>query len=149
MSFSWPFFPGVEPGSFSPWFSWFWGFDSKTVQRSALCRSRRELPTSIYSQNLSSIQPRTSPKKFGKFGIRDFEISFAFSPVPAFELTGQSTLKSGNRLRLRLRLRLLHLPHILRSASQQNNHNNRPPPLSQYGYARCSTKFDKFALSNV
>ena len=23
--------------------SWFWGFDSKTVQRSALCRSRREL----------------------------------------------------------------------------------------------------------
>ena len=28
---------------FSPWFSWFLGFDSKTVQRSALCRSRREL----------------------------------------------------------------------------------------------------------
>ena len=25
------------------WFSWFWGFDFKTVQRSALCRSRREL----------------------------------------------------------------------------------------------------------
>ena len=28
---------------FSPRFSWFLGFDSKTVQRSALCRSRREL----------------------------------------------------------------------------------------------------------
>ena len=28
---------------FAPWFSWFLGFDSKTVQRSALCRSRREL----------------------------------------------------------------------------------------------------------
>ena len=28
---------------FAPWFSWFLGFDSITVQRSALCRSRREL----------------------------------------------------------------------------------------------------------
>ena len=28
---------------FAPWFSRFLGFDSKTVQRSALCRSRREL----------------------------------------------------------------------------------------------------------
>ena len=35
-------------------------------------------PTSIYLQNLASIQPRTSPKKFGKMGIWDFEISFAF-----------------------------------------------------------------------
>ena len=43
MSFSWPFFPGLDQVLFSPWFSWFLGFDSKTVQRSALCRSRREL----------------------------------------------------------------------------------------------------------
>ena len=28
---------------FAPWFSWFLGFDSKTVQRSAFCRPRREL----------------------------------------------------------------------------------------------------------
>ena len=41
-----------------------------------------------------SIQKRTSPDKFtGKLGIRDFEISFAFSLVLAFELTGQSTLQ--------------------------------------------------------
>ena len=59
--------------------------DSKTVQRSALCRSRRELSneflsmspfliffskqieiqTSIYLQKSASIQPRTSPSKFG------------------------------------------------------------------------------------
>ena len=38
-----------------------------------------------------SIQKRTSP---GKLGIRDFEISFAFSLVLAFELTGQQTLQS-------------------------------------------------------
>ena len=50
-------------------------------------------PTSIYLQNLASIQPRTSPKKFGKLGIRDFEISFAFSLVLAFELRGQRTVR--------------------------------------------------------
>ena len=33
---------GSDQVLFSPWFSWFLGFDSKTVQRSALCRSRRE-----------------------------------------------------------------------------------------------------------
>ena len=37
----WPFFPGLDQVLFSPWFSWFLGFDSKTVQRSAFCRSRR------------------------------------------------------------------------------------------------------------
>ena len=37
-------FPGVGPGSFPPMvFLVFFGFDSKTVQRSAFCRSRREL----------------------------------------------------------------------------------------------------------
>ena len=29
-------------------------------------------PTSSYLQNLASIQPRTSPKKFGKLGIQNF-----------------------------------------------------------------------------
>ena len=43
MSFSWPVFPGLDQVLFPPWFSWFLGFDSKTVQRSALCISRREL----------------------------------------------------------------------------------------------------------
>ena len=34
-----------------------------------------------------SIQKRTSPDKFsGKMGIREIEISFAISPVLAFEL---------------------------------------------------------------
>ena len=43
MRSSWPVFPGLDQALFPPWFSWFLGFDSKTVQRSALCRSRREL----------------------------------------------------------------------------------------------------------
>ncbi len=43
MSFPWPVFPGLDQDLFPPWFPRFLGFDSKTVQRSALCRSRREL----------------------------------------------------------------------------------------------------------
>ena len=31
MSFSWPVFPGLDQVLFPPWFSWFLGFDSKTV----------------------------------------------------------------------------------------------------------------------
>ena len=62
-----------RPGSFSPSFRlWI----PKTVQRSALYRSRREfsneilIPTSIYLQKSASIQPRTSPSKFGgKYSI--------------------------------------------------------------------------------
>ena len=30
-SFSWPVFPGLDQVLFPPWFSWFLGFDSKTV----------------------------------------------------------------------------------------------------------------------
>ena len=45
MSSSWPVFPGLDQALFPPWFSWFLGFDSKTVQRSALRRSRREPST--------------------------------------------------------------------------------------------------------
>ena len=55
-------------------------------------------PTSIYLQNLASIQPRTSPKKFGKTGKRDFEISFAFAPVRAFEIGGQTSLLAAESL---------------------------------------------------
>ena len=45
---SWPVFPGLDQALFPPWFSWFLGFDSKTVQRSALCRSRRELSNAYF-----------------------------------------------------------------------------------------------------
>ena len=48
MSSSWPVFPGLDQALFPPWFSWFLGFDSKTVQRSALCRSRRELSNEYF-----------------------------------------------------------------------------------------------------
>ena len=44
MSFPWSVFPGLDQVLFPPHgFPRFLGFDSKTVQRSALCRSRREL----------------------------------------------------------------------------------------------------------
>ena len=36
------------------------------MQRSALCRSRRELSKHIFLQNMASIQPRTSPLKFAR-----------------------------------------------------------------------------------
>ena len=67
MIFSFSPFRGLFwPGSFFPAFRiWI----PKTVQKSALCRSRRELsneiliPTSIYLLKLASIQPRISPVK--------------------------------------------------------------------------------------
>ena len=44
MSFPWPVFPGLDQDLFPPHgFPRFLGSDSKTVQRCALCRSRREL----------------------------------------------------------------------------------------------------------
>ena len=43
MRSSWPVFPGLDQDLFPHGFPRFLGFDSKTVQRSALCRSRREL----------------------------------------------------------------------------------------------------------
>ena len=44
MSFPWPIFPGLDQDLFPPHgFPRFLGFDSKTVQRRAFCRSRREL----------------------------------------------------------------------------------------------------------
>ena len=66
--------------------------DSKNGAKGCIVDLGESFPTSIYSQNLASIQPRTSPKKFGKLGIRDFEISFAFSLVLAFKLTGQGAV---------------------------------------------------------
>ena len=42
MSFSWPVFPGLDQYLFPHGFPRFLGFDSKTVQRSTLCRSRQE-----------------------------------------------------------------------------------------------------------
>ena len=38
--------------------------DFRAVQKSALCRSRRELSNDYLLANLASIQPRTSPVKF-------------------------------------------------------------------------------------
>ena len=53
---------------------------SKTVQRSAWCRSlhltgSERFPTSIHLQNLASIQPRTSPKKFESSSYWEFELN--------------------------------------------------------------------------
>ena len=67
-------------------------FEIEERCKGVLCVDLDEsFPTSIYLQNLASIQPRTSPKKFGKTGKRDFEISFALTPVRAFEIEGQGT----------------------------------------------------------
>ena len=74
------------PGSFFPGFRIWIPKRCKGVHRVDLDES---FPTSIYLQNLASIQPRTSPSKFGKTGKRDFEISFALTPVRAFEIEGQ------------------------------------------------------------
>ena len=129
---------GIGPGSFPPHgFPRFLGFDSKTVQRSALCRSRRELsnepvfpgldqdlfppmvflvfwdsipkrckgvhcldlgesfPTSIYLQKSASIQPRTSPSKFGE-KFNSLFTSLLNRAAVAAQLSGQR-LQSGRK----------------------------------------------------
>ena len=73
-------------------------------------------PTSIYLQNLASIQPRTSPKKFGKTGKRDFEISFAFTPVRAFEIGGQWTGSSNDDINT------IHSTRVCCPFERQNSH---------------------------
>ena len=72
MSFPWPVFPGLDQDLFPPMvFLVFLGFDSKAVQRSAFFSSEDSIqvhyvnlgesfPTSIYLQNLASIQSITS-----------------------------------------------------------------------------------------
>ena len=65
----------IWPGSFWAGFSI---TDSKTVQRSALCKPRREL-TSIYLQTLASIQPRTSLVKFACSSWTDCYAYFPYS----------------------------------------------------------------------
>ena len=53
-------------------------------------RFRKLQKMRLLSLSEVSIQKKSSPDKFTrKLGIRDFEISFAFSLVLAFELTGQ------------------------------------------------------------
>ena len=128
MSFSWPFFPGVGPGSFlpmvflfspffgvvlarsfspifrlwipkrckgaspghpeldqflfSPWFSWFLGFDSKTVQRSALCRSRRELSNEYLLAKFGFDTAENEPYYFVSSSSRKFEFElWNFEPL--------------------------------------------------------------------
>ena len=55
---------------FSEFWRKFWAL--RTVQRSALCRSRRELFQRIFTcKNLASIQPRTSPAKFARSPCTD------------------------------------------------------------------------------
>ena len=45
---------------------WLKFWDWRTMQRSALCRSRRELSNEYLLAKSASIQPRTSPSKFGE-----------------------------------------------------------------------------------
>ena len=65
------------------------------MQRSALCRSRRKLsnetliPTSIYLQNLASIQPRTSRVKFARSPRTDLPgVCVRLHPRPKRVLVG-------------------------------------------------------------
>ena len=70
MSFSWPFFPGLDQDLFPPHgFPRFLGFDSKTVQRSALCRSRRELSNEYLLAKFGFDTAENEPCKVRKFEL--------------------------------------------------------------------------------
>ena len=75
MSSSWPVFPGLDQALFPPWFSWFLGFDSKTVQRSALCRSRRELSNEYLLAKIGVDTAENEPLEV--WGKIQFTIHFA------------------------------------------------------------------------
>ena len=84
MSFSWPVFPGLDQVLLPPWFSSFFGIrfqsGAKVPKRCKgfwdsipkRCKGvhcvdlGESFPTSIYLQNLASIQPRTSLVKFAR-----------------------------------------------------------------------------------
>ena len=70
---SWPVFPGLDQALFPPWFSWFLGFDSKTVQRSALCRSRRELSNEYLLAKFGFDTAENEPYYFVSSSSREFE----------------------------------------------------------------------------
>ena len=64
MSFPWPIFPGLDQDLFPPHgFPRFLGFDSKTVQRSALCRSRRELSNEYLLAKIGVDTAENEPSK--------------------------------------------------------------------------------------
>ena len=67
MRSSWPVFPGIGPGSFPPMvFLVFWDSIPKRCQGVHCVDLGESFPTSIYLQNLASIQPRTSLVKFAR-----------------------------------------------------------------------------------
>ena len=53
----------------SPWFPGFLGFDSKTVQRSALCKSRRELSNECLLAKFGFDTAENEPCKDRKFEL--------------------------------------------------------------------------------
>ena len=64
MSFPWPVFPGLDQDLFPPHgFPRFLEFDSKTVQRSAVCRSRRELSNTYFLANFGFDTTENEPSK--------------------------------------------------------------------------------------
>ena len=76
MSFPWSVFPGLDQDLFPPMvFLVFWDSIPKRCKGVHCVDLGESFPTSIYLQNLASIQPRMSPKKFGKngkTGLRNF-----------------------------------------------------------------------------
>merc|ERR1712159_588803 len=72
---------GIGPGSFPPHgFPRFLGFESKTVKRSALCRSRRELSNEYLLAKIGFDTAENEPCEVHKFELSEilnlnFEIS--------------------------------------------------------------------------
>ena len=67
MSFSWPFFPGLDQDLFPPMvFLVFWDSIPKRCKGVHCVDLGESFPTSIYLQKSASIQPRTSPVKFAR-----------------------------------------------------------------------------------
>ena len=77
MSFSWPFFPGLDQDLFPPMvFLVFWDSIPKRCKGVHCVDLGASFPTRIYLRKSASIQPRTSPSKFGG----KIQFNFHFTP---------------------------------------------------------------------
>ena len=100
MSFPWSVFPGLDQDLFPPMvFLVFWDSIPKRCKGVHCVDLGESFPMSIYLQKSASIQPRTSPSKFGE----NFQFNIHFTPYSAARSAGQGVERRQERPRLLLR----------------------------------------------
>merc|ERR1719281_2112767 len=138
MSFPWPIFPGLDQDLFPPHgFPRFLGFDSKTVQRSALCRSRRELSNAYLLAKIGVDTAENEPLEvWGEnsihYSLHSLLVSSSAAGLPGAARRGPAREKRepGPRETHSLhekRASRLRSPHITTGTERNAPHSRRVP----------------------